>query len=71
MNNRTSTIVYLLTHHTTVGIIVGLALIFVLSLGGCNTVKGVAKDIYSITEGVQNEMSNDNHGDDIRHNDWD
>ncbi len=71
MNKRTYTAVYILTHHTTVGIIVGLALIFVLSLGGCNTVKGVAKDIYSITEGVQNEMSNDNHGDDIRHNDWD
>lgn len=71
MNNRTSTIVYLLTHHVTVGIIVGLALIFVLSLGGCNTIKGAAKDIYSITEGIQNEMSNDNHGDDIRHNDWD
>jgi len=69
MNKRTSTIVYVLTHHTTVGIIVGLALIFALS--GCNTVKGMAKDVYSITEGVQNEMSNDNHGDDIRHNDWD
>ena len=69
MNNRTSTIVYVLTHHTTVGIIVGLALIFALS--GCNTVKGMAKDVYYITEGVQNEMSNDNHGDDIRHNDWD
>ena len=69
MNKRTSSIVYVLTHHTTVGIIVGLALIFALS--GCNTVKGMAKDVYSITEGVQNEMSNDNHGDDIRHNDWD
>lgn len=71
MNKRTSSIVAFFTHHTTVGIIVGLALIFVLSLGGCNTVKGVAKDIYSMTEGIQNEMSNDNHGDDIRHNDWD
>ena len=71
MNKRTSSIVYVITHHTTVGILVGLALIFALSLGGCNTIKGVAKDVYSITEGVQNEMSNDNHGDDIRHNDWD
>lgn len=70
MNNRTSTIISILTHHTTVGIIVGLALILVLSLGGCNTIKGAAKDVYSITEGIQNEMSNDNHGDDIRHNDW-
>jgi len=42
-----------------------------LLLTGCNTVKGVAKDIYSVTEGIQNEMSNDNHGDDVRHNDWD
>ncbi len=71
MNKRTSTAVYILTHHTTVGIIVGLALIFVLSLGGCNTVKGIAKDVYSITEGVQNEMSNDTAPADVRHNDWD
>lgn len=71
MNRRTNNLVYVLTHSTTVGIIAGLALLFVLSLGGCNTVKGIAKDVYSITEGVQNEMSNDNHADDIRHNDWD
>jgi hypothetical protein len=31
MNRRTSSIVYVLTHHTTVGIIVGLVLLFVLS----------------------------------------
>jgi predicted small secreted protein len=71
MNNRTSTIVYLLTHHVTVGIIVGLALIFVLSLGGCNTIKGAAKDIYSITEGIQNEMAEDSSRDGVRPNDWD
>ena len=71
MNNRTSTIVYLLTHHVTVGIIVGLALIFVLSLGGCNTIKSAAKDIYSITEGIQNEMAEDSGRDGVRPNDWD
>ena len=71
MNRKTNNIIVVLTHHTTVGIIAGLALLFVLSLGGCNTVKGIAKDVYSITEGVQSEMSNDNHADDIRHNDWD
>lgn len=31
MNRKASNIVYILTHHTTVGIIVGLALLFVLS----------------------------------------
>ena len=71
MNNRTSTIVYLLTHHVTVGIIVGLALLFVISLGGCNTIKGAAKDIYSITEGIQNEMAEDSRRDGVRPNDWD
>lgn len=35
MNRRTSGIVYILTHHTTVGILAGLALLFVLTLGGC------------------------------------
>lgn len=71
MNKRTNTIVYILTHHTTVGIIAGLALIFVLSLGGCNTIKGAAKDIYSITEGIQNEMAEDSSRDGVRPNDWD
>ena len=71
MNKRTSTAVYLLTHHVTVGIIVGLALLFVLSLGGCNTIKGAAKDIYSITEGIQNEMAEDSSRDGVRPNDWD
>ena len=71
MNRKTSNVIFVLTHHTTVGIIAGLALIFILSLGGCNTIKGAAKDLYSVTEGIQNEMSNDSHGDDVRHNDWD
>lgn len=71
MSNRTSSIVAFFTHHTTVGIIVGLALIFALSLGGCNTVKGAAKDIYSITEGIQNEMAEDSSRDGVRPNDWD
>lgn len=33
MNRRTSGIIYILTHHTTVGIIVGLALLYILSSG--------------------------------------
>jgi predicted small secreted protein len=57
---------------TTLGALTVLAVMMSLMfLAGCNTVKGIAKDVYSITEGVQNEMSNDNHADDIRHNDWD
>lgn len=71
MNRKTSNLVYVLTHHTTVGIIAGLALIFVLSLGGCNTIKGVAKDVYSVTEGIQNEMAEDSSRDGVRPNDWD
>lgn len=71
MNRRTNNIIYVLTHSTTVGIIAGLALLFVLSLGGCNTVKGIAKDVYSITEGVQNEMAEDSSRDGVRPNDWD
>lgn len=35
MNKRTSNFIYLITHHTTVGIVVGLALLFVLLTGGC------------------------------------
>ena len=35
MNRRTSNFIYILTHHTTVGILAGLALLFALSLGGC------------------------------------
>ncbi len=71
MNRKTSGLIYVLTHHTTVGIIAGLALIFVLSLGGCNTIKGVAKDVYSVTEGIQNEMAEDSSRDGVRPNDWD
>ena len=32
MNKRTSGFIYILTHHTTVGIIVGLVLLYALSL---------------------------------------
>jgi predicted small secreted protein len=71
MNRKTSNLVYVLTHHVTVGIIAGLTLLFVLSLGGCNTIKGAAKDIYSITEGIQNEMAEDSSRDGVRPNDWD
>ena len=57
---------------TTLGALTVLTVLAsLLFFAGCNTVKGIAKDVYSITEGVQNEMSNDNHADDIRHNDWD
>ena len=35
MNNANNRILAFLTHHTTVGIIAGLALILALSLGGC------------------------------------
>lgn len=47
-----------------------VAIIGGVVLGGCNTVKGMAKDLYSVTEGIQDEMGNDYQGDDIRHNDW-
>ncbi len=32
MNKRTSTFIYILTHHTTVGILTGLALLWVLTI---------------------------------------
>lgn len=48
-----------------------VAIIGGVVLGGCNTVKGMAKDLYSVTEGIQDEMGNDSQDDDIRHNDWD
>jgi predicted small secreted protein len=64
--------VYVLTHHTTVGILVGLALLFVLSLGGCNTVKGAAKDIYSATEALQASFSDTNTPEDsVQAHAWD
>jgi predicted small secreted protein len=47
-----------------------VAIIGGVVLGGCNTVKGMAKDLYSVTEGIQDEMGNDSQDDDIRHNDW-
>ncbi len=71
MNRKTSNFIYVLTHHTTVGIIAGLALLYILSLGGCNTIKGAAKDLYSVTEGIQNEMAEDSSRDGVRPNDWD
>jgi predicted small secreted protein len=71
MNRKTNNIIVVLTHHTTIGIIAGLALLLVLSLGGCNTIKGAAKDIYSITEGIQNEMAEDSSRDGVRPDDWD
>ena len=72
MSPLSQTIVRLLTHHTTVGIIVGLALLFVLTLGGCNTVKGAAKDIYSATEALQASFSDTNTPEDsVRPHDWD
>lgn len=70
-DKRTNTLIVFLTHHTTVGIITGLALLYILSLGGCNTIKGVAKDVYAATEGLQDAMAEDNDRDDVRPDDWD
>ena len=47
-----------------------LGVLLGLILGGCNTVKGMAKDMYSVTEGIQEQMGNDNQPSDIAHNDW-
>ena len=64
--------VYILTHHTTVGILTGLALLYVLSLGGCNTIKGAAKDVYSATDALQASFSDTNTPEDsVRPHDWD
>lgn len=71
MSKTTSNIIAVLTNSTVVGVIAGLALIVVLSLGGCNTIKGAAKDLYSITEGIQNEMATDSDRDGVRPDDWD
>ena len=72
VSERTQGFIYILTHHTTVGIIAGLALLFVLSLGGCNTVKGLSKDIYSATDALQASFSDTNTPEDsVRPNDWD
>lgn len=51
--------------------IAAVAFFFALNLGGCNTVKGFAKDVYSITEGIQNEMANDSDRDSSRPSNWD
>lgn len=56
---------------TTAGALVVLTLLMsVMLLTGCNTVKGLAKDVYSVTEGIQNEMATDSANDGIRPNDW-
>ncbi len=71
-DKRMLSFVYILTHHTTVGILVGLALLFVLSLGGCNTIKGAAKDLYSATDAMQASFSDTNTPEDsVRPHDWD
>lgn len=57
---------------TTAGALTVLTLLMsVMLLTGCNTVKGIAKDVYSVTEGIQNEMATDSANDGIRPNDWD
>ena len=38
------------------GLISVLALIFAFQMTGCNTVKGLSQDLYSVAEGIQNEM---------------
>ena len=71
MSRITNNIIATLTSPTIVAILVAIAVVTVLSLGGCNTIKGAAKDIYSITEGIQNEMAEDSARDGVRPNDWD
>jgi predicted small secreted protein len=72
MTRNTSRIIAFVTHHTTVGILTGLALLYVLSLAGCNTVKGAAKDLYSATDALQASFSDTNTPEDsVRPNDWD
>ncbi len=48
-----------------------VALMFAISMTGCNTVKGLAKDVYSVTEGIQNEMAEDDNADGSRPSNWD
>ena len=41
-------------------------------LGGCNTIKGAAKDIYSATDALQASFSDTNAPEDsVRPHDWD
>ncbi len=47
-----------------------VALMFAISMTGCNTVKGLAKDVYSVTEGIQNEMAEDDNADGSRPSNW-
>lgn len=48
-----------------------MAFLVAVSMTGCNTVKGMAKDIYSVTEGIQNEMATDSDRDGVRPDSWD
>ena len=36
-----------------------VAAVVALGMFGCNTVKGLSKDIYSVAEGIQKEMGSD------------
>lgn len=36
-----------------------VAAVVALGMFGCNTVKGLSKDMYSIAEGIQKEMGSD------------
>lgn len=47
-----------------------VALMVAISMTGCNTVKGLAKDVYSVTEGIQNEMAKDDNADGSRPSNW-
>ena len=53
------------------GLVVVTGLVFAFTLTGCNTVKGLAQDVYGLTEGIQNEMATDTERDGSRPNNWD
>ena len=48
-----------------------VALVIAFGMFGCNTVKGLAKDVYAVTEGIQNEMATDSDRDGERPSNWD
>ena len=48
-----------------------VATVVAFGMFGCNTVKGIAKDVYSVTEGIQNEMATDSERDGSRPSNWD
>lgn len=50
--------------------VIAFALLMAFSMGGCNTVKGMAKDAYAVAEGIQNEMAGDAARDE-RPSNWD